>query len=969
MFWRRAESKGSDTPKRVAFAVIVLLGVQGPASVPDAKAADTYSALVSQLNILVARRTVLVAKLSTSDALAGTLALRDFLATVGPPLAAQSRQATLFTSRQPAVQPTTSAAVPSFYRAAAPGALLGAHVPVSAAALGAPATVAPLGNTALSASSEAAPRLPAQYQSLGVAASTAQPHAVEVKGNAVPLPDLAAQARSPLTSVPAVAAPHWYTPSMLSGPDAIRAYSSILNEVATHVVSAASSTSVAEGGLTKNSRPTSAADLTGLLGHYVVNQTGTVAAARAGRPLSSAAWTLSATRPMGDGTTFQVQAQGAVAAGTLRGATYSVFTTRTPATVQQAAPLRLSFDLRLDGSAVVTATEVLSNSTAVLLSARLPDVLGDPDIAAAVNSEQAPLRQLYAVVQAGSLAYAQISPLYNARAAEYEQSFSVAMKKNAVLEQAWWNQTQRWNRYQTALTTWQQHATQWKQYVASRTVAHAASTTPTPTGEKPTATVALTSTITPQPRGIGIPGPGAYGAGALTVRSSTLGVGGGPVVHQMAPAVRTPIFADTPVPPSPVTGGVDSSASATVSATATATVTILPTLAITSSVVSATATATTTPIPVKTSTQVPSPTATPSPTASATTAPSLFTQGRAPSAVPSPQSTFTGGSSTGTGPATPADTFVPSATATATVSATPTRTVSPIDSAKSATHTISPSTTATATATPSTSPTPSVSPTHVKPVSHKGSATVTASPSATATQAIDAPPTPLATATALTGGKSGLLPPGPPPAVVKAPPAQPPYVALPVPLAPLPAWVDAPIDVTPAEEQQYIADGVNAKGYADITSSQLIAGGALNNVSGFLPPIQGMITTFWGGSTPWQSFHPGLDIAGPDGIPVHAAADGIVVFAGLAVPGDPTQSYGNCVVIEHTGHLSTLYGHMQIGLNGLQVQAGQVVRQGQVIGYEGQTGFATGPHVHFEMRLDNVEFDPLLLINENLITG
>jgi murein DD-endopeptidase MepM/ murein hydrolase activator NlpD len=205
--------------------------------------------------------------------------------------------------------------------------------------------------------------------------------------------------------------------------------------------------------------------------------------------------------------------------------------------------------------------------------------------------------------------------------------------------------------------------------------------------------------------------------------------------------------------------------------------------------------------------------------------------------------------------------------------------------------------------------------------------------------------------------------------VVKAPAAQPPYVALPVPLAPLPAWVDAPIDVTPAEEELYEAYGVNAKGYTDMTSSQLIAGGALDNVSGFLPPIQGVITTFWGGSTPWQSFHPGLDIAGPDGTPVHAAADGIVVYAGLAVLGDPTQSYGNCVVIEHNGHLSTLYGHMQIGLHGLQVQVGQVVRQGQVIGYEGQTGFATGPHVHFEMRLDNEEFDPLLLVNENLITG
>jgi murein DD-endopeptidase MepM/ murein hydrolase activator NlpD len=204
---------------------------------------------------------------------------------------------------------------------------------------------------------------------------------------------------------------------------------------------------------------------------------------------------------------------------------------------------------------------------------------------------------------------------------------------------------------------------------------------------------------------------------------------------------------------------------------------------------------------------------------------------------------------------------------------------------------------------------------------------------------------------------------------VPSPGPQPQYVALPIPLSPLPAWVEAPIDVTPAEVQLFEGYGVNARAYASMTAAQLIAGGALRNVSGYLPPIQGVITTLWGGSTPFQSFHPGIDIAGPDGAPVHAAADGIVVHAGLAVPGDPTASYGNSVVIVHNAHISTVYGHMQLGLHGLQVQVGQAVRQGQVIGYEGQTGWATGPHVHFEMRLDNVQFDPLLLVNLSLITG
>ena len=166
-----------------------------------------------------------------------------------------------------------------------------------------------------------------------------------------------------------------------------------------------------------------------------------------------------------------------------------------------------------------------------------------------------------------------------------------------------------------------------------------------------------------------------------------------------------------------------------------------------------------------------------------------------------------------------------------------------------------------------------------------------------------------------------------------------------------------------------LAHGLNANGYGSFTAAQLLAGGALDNVAGYQPPLQGVITTLWGGTTPWQSFHTGVDIAAPIDTPVHAAADGIVVYAGLAVPGEPTVSYGNCVVIMHNTHLSTLYGHMDMGLHGLLVRPGEVVRQGQVIGYEGQTGWATGPHVHFEMRLDNVQFDPLLLLNVRQITG
>jgi murein DD-endopeptidase MepM/ murein hydrolase activator NlpD len=133
--------------------------------------------------------------------------------------------------------------------------------------------------------------------------------------------------------------------------------------------------------------------------------------------------------------------------------------------------------------------------------------------------------------------------------------------------------------------------------------------------------------------------------------------------------------------------------------------------------------------------------------------------------------------------------------------------------------------------------------------------------------------------------------------------------------------------------------------------------------------VHGVITTYFGGSTPFQSFHTGVDIAAPNGTPVLTAAGGIVIYAGLAVPGQPTQSYGNCVVLMHNSHIVTIYGHMQLGARDLHVRVGEVVSQGQILGYEGMTGWATGPHVHFEMRVDNVAFDPMLLLNAAQITG
>jgi murein DD-endopeptidase MepM/ murein hydrolase activator NlpD len=96
--------------------------------------------------------------------------------------------------------------------------------------------------------------------------------------------------------------------------------------------------------------------------------------------------------------------------------------------------------------------------------------------------------------------------------------------------------------------------------------------------------------------------------------------------------------------------------------------------------------------------------------------------------------------------------------------------------------------------------------------------------------------------------------------------------------------------------------------------------------------------------------HQGVDFAAPTGTPIHAAGNGKIAFRGWQ-PG-----YGNVVVIQHDGHHSTLYGHMS-RFAGEQV--GQRVNQGQTIGFVGMTGLATGPHVHYEFRIDGQHRDPL----------
>jgi murein DD-endopeptidase MepM/ murein hydrolase activator NlpD len=116
--------------------------------------------------------------------------------------------------------------------------------------------------------------------------------------------------------------------------------------------------------------------------------------------------------------------------------------------------------------------------------------------------------------------------------------------------------------------------------------------------------------------------------------------------------------------------------------------------------------------------------------------------------------------------------------------------------------------------------------------------------------------------------------------------------------------------------------------------------------AGIIWPAQGTVTSGFGYR--WGALHAGIDIANNQGTPVRAAKAGTVILAGW------NGGYGNCIVIDHGGGFSTLYGHNVR----LRVSEGQRVSQGDLIADMGSTGNSTGPHSHFETRVNGNPQDP-----------
>ncbi len=147
-----------------------------------------------------------------------------------------------------------------------------------------------------------------------------------------------------------------------------------------------------------------------------------------------------------------------------------------------------------------------------------------------------------------------------------------------------------------------------------------------------------------------------------------------------------------------------------------------------------------------------------------------------------------------------------------------------------------------------------------------------------------------------------------------------------------------------------ISDNIKSMLQGLETASVMPSGGGNGS---FVWPCSGPITSYYG----WRvhpifgtrKYHSGMDIAVDYGTPIHAAAAGVVVYSGWM------GGYGYAIMIDHGGGLVTIYGHN----SSLAVSEGQRVSQGQLVAYAGSTGYSTGPHLHFEVRLHGEVTEPL----------
>jgi len=158
-------------------------------------------------------------------------------------------------------------------------------------------------------------------------------------------------------------------------------------------------------------------------------------------------------------------------------------------------------------------------------------------------------------------------------------------------------------------------------------------------------------------------------------------------------------------------------------------------------------------------------------------------------------------------------------------------------------------------------------------------------------------------------------------------------------------------------EQFYALKNTAMSGAASIGIGMDMTGGTTRDwvrmaSAPILWPVEGRITSGFGERLdPFDregAFHRGVDISSQIGTPVIAPADGVVRFADLM------NGYGRAIVVDHGQGITTLYGH----LSGFGVANGQIIHRGDTLGYVGQSGRSTGPHLHYEVRIFNTPVNP-----------
>lgn len=179
--------------------------------------------------------------------------------------------------------------------------------------------------------------------------------------------------------------------------------------------------------------------------------------------------------------------------------------------------------------------------------------------------------------------------------------------------------------------------------------------------------------------------------------------------------------------------------------------------------------------------------------------------------------------------------------------------------------------------------------------------------------------------------------------------------------------VDNTLQDIKKQEQEYLADleankAAMAQIQADIDAIYAAASGSGSKVdystTGFIYPLAGYraISSYYGWRFGGTDYHTGIDFPAPCNTPIRASASGTVIFVRTGMHNNTrSEGYGNYIIIDHGGGYSTLYGHC----NSVAVSVGESVTKGETIGYVGTTGWSTGYHLHFEIRINGKTTNPL----------